>query len=316
MPGVVYIPGAEQLGPDTGAAMDTPNLPPRVVWHTVECPTGRGYFQSMASYLKRESVWPQVLLDPETDSLGQFGRLDRSGRALRNDGTTRTNRTGRVCIQIEVLGRAAQPFTAQSTWRPGAKFRALMAAIRSWGIPDRFPMGDPPKYPGGSRRDRAVWLNQAGHYGHANVPGNDHGDPGAIDPAKLWAAAGGSTPMPQPEVPSSTPTPRKKTKMALVSKTVPQVVGDDSATTLTAVPGHCWVNVSADYVPAGERVTVRIDVSDGGGGWIHQGVTRLVGNGVVTALELDRWDVPRVVSVKRQSHPKAVLDVTLHYPEV
>lgn len=174
--------------------MDSPSLPPRVVWHTVESPTGDAYFRSMADYLLREGVWPHLIYDPETDRLGQFAALDTSARALKNDGSTRTNRTGRVCIQIEVLGRAASPFTEQSTWRPGPNFAALMAAIRSWNIPDAFPMGPPPAYPGGSRRDRNIWLNQAGHYCHANIPGNDHGDPGAINPAKLWAAGGSSTP--------------------------------------------------------------------------------------------------------------------------
>lgn len=266
MAGTVYIPGAESLGPDTGGAMDTPDLPPRVVWHTVECPPGRGYFVSMASYLKREGVWPQVLLDPETDSLGQFGRLDRAGRALRNDGSTRTNRTGRVCIQIEVLGRAAQPFTDQATWRPGGNFRALMAAIRSWGVPDRFPMGNPPKYPGGSRRDRDVWLHQAGHYGHANVPGNDHGDPGAIDPSKLWAAAGGSSPEPASS-PPSVPAPRRVAEVSVVEKSL--LSGFDPVVTLfNCVAEPDSISVGCDMGDC----RVRVDVFTNSGGWLLLGV--------------------------------------------
>ncbi|MGW0660044.1 glycoside hydrolase family 25 protein [Streptodolium elevatio] len=108
---------------------------------------------------------------------------------------------------------------------------------------------------------------------------------------------------------------RGKKKMALVSKTVPAVVGDDSATTFTAVPGRAWINVSADYVPPGEKVTVRIDVADGNGAWLQANQVRTVGNGEVGWLELEASERTRVVSVKRLSHGGARLDATLHYPE-
>ncbi|MFE3202268.1 peptidoglycan-binding protein [Embleya sp. NPDC059237] len=186
MSGPSYISGAERLGPDTGGSMDTPNLPARAVWHTVESPSGSGYFTSMASYLKRESVWPQVLYDPESDRLGQFAALDTSGRALRNDGDLRTNRTGRVCIQVEVCGRAAQPWT--DGFDPASKpnYLRLIGAMRAWGIPDTWPAGAPQRYPGDhDDRDRATWLSRGGHYGHSQIPGNDHGDPGAIDTTKV-----------------------------------------------------------------------------------------------------------------------------------
>ncbi len=144
-------------------------------------------FQAMINVLKSKGAEPQLLWDPITDRLGQFFPLNQTGRALKNDGAYRTNRTGEVCIQIEVIAYSNKPFTGY--WTPGPNFKALMAAMRSWGIPDVFPMGNPPKYPGPSVRDRNIWLSKAGHYCHANVPGNDHGDPGAISPAKLFGAA-------------------------------------------------------------------------------------------------------------------------------
>lgn len=191
--GTRWIPGAERLGDGKiGGAMDTSGLPPRVVWHSTESGNGDKSFNGVRDYLINIGAEPHILYDPVTDRLGQYGPLDESARALRNDGGSRTNRTGRVCIQIEVLARAKTPFT--NYWKPGKNFRALMAAIRSWGVPDRFPMGAPPVYPGGSRRTRSVWQSEAGHYCHANIPGNNHGDPGAISPSKLFAAApGGST---------------------------------------------------------------------------------------------------------------------------
>jgi hypothetical protein len=47
-----------------------------------------------------------------------------------------------------------------------------------------------------AKRTRDVWLNQGGHYGHCNVPGNDHWDPGKISPAALFAAAPVAKPAP------------------------------------------------------------------------------------------------------------------------
>lgn len=116
--------------------------------------------------------------------------------------------------------------------------------------------------------------------------------------------------------PNPAPIGRKGKKMALVSKTVPGVVGDDSATTFTAVPGRAWVNVSADYVPPGEKVTIRIDVADGGGTWIQSNQVRFLANGEAGWLELAAPERTRVVSVKRLSHDRARVDATLHYPEL
>ncbi|MFD5328099.1 peptidoglycan-binding protein LysM [Streptomyces sp. NPDC127092] len=179
--GTVWIPGAVRLGDGTiGGPMDTPELPPRVVWHTTESGAGNAAFDAVGAYLIRQGSEPHLLYDPTTDRLGQFGPLDRSARALRNDGESRTNRTGRVCVQIEVLARASKPFTGY--WSPGPNLRAIMAAARSWGVPDVWA---------GRERSRTDWRGKGGHFGHAHVPGNDHWDPGAIDPAALFAAAGG-----------------------------------------------------------------------------------------------------------------------------
>ncbi|MFD4608270.1 peptidoglycan-binding protein [Streptomyces sp. NPDC058440] len=166
--------------------MDKPDAPARVVWHTTESGDGDAAFKSVAEYLIKIGAEPHILYDPTTDRIGQFGPLNESARALKNDGSTRTNRVGRACIQIEVLARASNPFTAY--WKPGPNFKALMESIRSWGVPDVFPMGTPAKTSTDCKRDRNKWLTTGGHYGHCNAPGNDHWDPGAIDTAALFAA--------------------------------------------------------------------------------------------------------------------------------
>ncbi|MGW0583016.1 peptidoglycan-binding protein [Streptomyces sp. NPDC002920] len=183
-----WITGAERLGDGSiGGAMDKPNAPARVVWHTTESGDGDAAFNSVANYLIEKGAEPHILYDPVTDRIGQFGPLNESARALKNDGETRTNRVGKACIQIEVLARAGKPFTGY--WKPGPNFRKLMAAIRSYGIPDVFPMGTPAKTASATKRDRDKWLTEGGHYGHCNVPGNDHWDPGAISTAALFKAA-------------------------------------------------------------------------------------------------------------------------------
>lgn len=178
--GPTYIAGAVRFGDQSiGGAMDHPGSGPRFVWHTTESPAGGDYFAGVAAYLIRVSNEPQVIYDPATDRIGQFGPLNQSARALKNDGTRRTNREGAVCIQVEVLGYADKPWTKGFDKAKAVNFGRLLAAGRAWGIPDVWPAGPPSK----SGRPRDIWQSKAGHYGHIHVPGNDHTDPGAIDVA-------------------------------------------------------------------------------------------------------------------------------------
>lgn len=202
--GTLWIPGAERLHCSSPGGTITSTAPPHAVWHTTEADPGTSnVWTAMIRVLNNKGAEPQVLYDPVTDRLGQFMPLNVAGRALRNDGTTRTNRVGKVCIQIEVIGRSAKPFT--DTWKPGLNFRALMAAIRSWDIPDIWPAGPPPKFvqvgTGGynvpeNSRSRTTWTTKGGHFSHSQIPGNDHGDPGGISISALFAAAPKTTPKP------------------------------------------------------------------------------------------------------------------------
>lgn len=183
--GPAYISDVVRFGDQSiGGAMDHPENPPRVVWHTTESPAGGNYFSSIAAYLIRVGSEPQVIYDPVTDKLGQFGPLTQSARALKNDGSRRTNREGRVCIQVEVLGRASQPWT--TGFDPAAKpnFRRLLAAARAHGVPDVWPAGKPKATADAvakTTRSRPTWEGKGGHFSHGQVPGNSHWDPGAIN---------------------------------------------------------------------------------------------------------------------------------------
>lgn len=195
-PGTSWIAAAIRFGDGAiGGPMDTPRNPPRVVHHTTESPAGGKYLEAVASYLIRVAAEPHLIYCPVTDRVGQFGPLGHSARALRNDGPRRTNREGLVCVQIEVLGRAAEPWT--DGWDPREKpgWQRILAAIRSWGVPDRWPAGPPVPYDGDpAPRSRSVWQSEGGHFGHCHVPGNDHDDPGAIDTAKVLSVGAGSRP--------------------------------------------------------------------------------------------------------------------------
>jgi LysM repeat protein len=181
--GPAYISGAVRLGGQSiGGASDSPSKPPRAVWHTTESPAGGNYLTSIGAYLIRVGAEPQVIYCPVTDRIGQFGPLTSSGRALRNDGSYRTNRTGKVCIQVEVLGYAKSPWTKGFDPSKKPNYQRLIAAMRAHGIPDVWPVGKPPATAAAAtKRPRDTWENEGGHFGHSQIRGQDHWDPGAID---------------------------------------------------------------------------------------------------------------------------------------
>jgi peptidoglycan hydrolase-like protein with peptidoglycan-binding domain len=200
--GPAYIDGVERLGGQViGGAMDHPESGPRFTWHVTVSPTG--YFTSMASYLINAGFEPQVLYDPKTDRLGQFGPLTQSARALQNDGARRTNREGLVNIQVEVVAMPSPPWTDGFDPATKPNFRKLLAAGRAHGIPDVWPAGPPVTSSSQAMpRRRDIWQSQAGHYGHCHVPGNTHWDPGGIDITKVPGKAAAPKPTPDPKPPT------------------------------------------------------------------------------------------------------------------
>jgi LysM repeat protein len=195
--GPAYISGAIRLGDQSiGGASDSPSKPPRAVWHTTESPAGGNYLTSIGAYLIRVGSEPQVIYCPVTDRIGQFGPLTSSGRALQNDGSYRTNRTGKVCIQVEVLGYAKSPWTKGFDPSKKPNYQRLIAAMRAHGIPDVWPVGKPPATAAAAtKRPRDTWENEGGHFGHSQIRGQSHWDPGAIDTSIVPGKAT-STPAP------------------------------------------------------------------------------------------------------------------------
>jgi hypothetical protein len=141
-------------------------------------------FDNLVSYFSGTGKGnaPHLLADPFTGRTAQFIPADQSARALVNlSGGVQTNMQGSACIQIEWLffpwcrvdGRV-YPTLADT---PAAGRYRITAWLRSWGVPDTWPMGQPTW---NGNRNASVWAGSPGHYGHSQVPENDHTDPGPI----------------------------------------------------------------------------------------------------------------------------------------
>lgn len=178
----VWMPGASRraAGLDGGSMVGGPA---RAVWHTTE----GGSIAGAVSAMDSARSWSHVVWDPRSGEIVQMIGADRAARALEHPaGTPQTNRMGAVCVQIEVVGRAADPFTSG----PLVGLERILGWLDGLGVPRVWPAGAPAAYPGcyglnNGQRHPAVWLAKAGHYGHSQVPNNRHGDPGAVDVSKL-----------------------------------------------------------------------------------------------------------------------------------
>lgn len=189
---MLWIPGVERIPGNSAGSFTHPVN--KWLWHTTE---GSSITGAVAAYRKNNS-WPHLTWNPITGEIVQHLPFDVAARSLKHPpGTIATNTHG--VIQVEVVARAAQPFTDLPRL-PGLD--RLRGAWKSLGIPESFPAGPPPAYPGPSNRSVTIWRDKAGHFCHANVPNNDHGDPGKINPAKLFL----DTPVPNPQ-PQPQPTP-------------------------------------------------------------------------------------------------------------
>lgn len=145
---------------------------------------------------------PHILWDPFTGQIAQFYPANsRSKSVVDAPGGTRTNRAGKVVLQIEavffpwtIFDGKVYPSLASTPCRNWSQLRAW---IKSHGVPDFWPMGRPTSFT--PHRDEHIWETQGGWYAHAHVPENDHTDPGS------WPAFPAVRPVPGP--PTGRPVP-------------------------------------------------------------------------------------------------------------
>jgi len=153
----------------------------------------------MVDVLRGNTSESHLLYDYKTDRLGQFFPLNKSARALMSGSHSIShNKMGSVNIQIEVC---AQPvdWTADDDWHPGPNFRAMVRAIRSWGIADKFVYRTAKSSSDNVRRswDTFDSTSTGGGlwWGHCHIPSPEsHWDPGPVNLDRFFAAAGDTAP--------------------------------------------------------------------------------------------------------------------------
>jgi hypothetical protein len=172
----------------------------RGVLHTTE---GSTYAGARPSYAKGNSPHFTVSFEGGAFKVWQHIPLNKAARALAHPaGTPETNRAR--CIQIEIVGRAAQSHTFGREYLSG--LGRLMRWIESnTGIQRRaldFKGANEgivlAKTTSVIRLPKAEWINFNGWCGHQHVPYNSHWDPGNIDIDYLINFEAGVRPMIDP----------------------------------------------------------------------------------------------------------------------
>jgi hypothetical protein len=171
--------------------------PKKMILHSTESDSAPGCVDALAAYL---DGWanPTVVYDPWTGDMAMTGRADWAGGALLSG-----NRDGSVVLQVEAVGRAGVVGQRPFFDSPMLGWDKILAWCDSWGIPRVFPAGLPVAYPqsagfGNGNRPQGTWDTASGYFGHSQVPNNDHGDPGLVDPSKIFP--GSPSPAADPEV--------------------------------------------------------------------------------------------------------------------
>lgn len=178
----LWFPGAiiHDIG-NTGVMNGGPS---RATHHTTSNQTD-WTFKNESTYFANggRAMAPHLVADPFTAEVAQYFPANSRALALMNAGDVKTNRTGEYNIQIEWV------FT-RGEIRDGKKYEnladtpmkpwpAIHAWLKSLGIVDGWPGGAPTAW----ARDTVsldTWQNKGGHYGHFQVPGNSHVDPGPM----------------------------------------------------------------------------------------------------------------------------------------
>ncbi|EFC86473.1 peptidoglycan-binding protein [Parafrankia sp. EUN1f] len=180
----LWLPGAQRVDRSSqGLAML--GGPAVAVWHSTETDQGTAGGVARGANMAK---WPaHIVWDPFSGETYQLLPANVGGRALVSG-----NREGRVVIQIEAVGRAERAPLRDS---PMVGIDRILSWLDSWGVPRVWPAGSPKAYPssyGLNNGQRGAW-GRSGHFGHSQVPGNDHGDPGLIDASKWGSVAPAST---------------------------------------------------------------------------------------------------------------------------
>jgi hypothetical protein len=151
--------------PDSGPFVEAQ---PKLVWHTTE---GWG----LPAYPGDN---PHFTLSIKTGKLWQHVPVNRSSSALVH-GSVETNHAHAIQVELtDAFARSSQDWPAVAYARIASLARWIeknagvprQCSVTFGRYPDQLPKRLGPK----------AWLAYAGHCGHQHVPGNTHGDPGAL----------------------------------------------------------------------------------------------------------------------------------------
>lgn len=175
---------------------------PRATWHVTVNDPNTTSAMDVATYINTRGYPVHLIWHPITGDIIQAIPANLGGLGLERNSSEPTNSKGKYNIQIEVVAKATKPFTDY----PCKGLDRIMDWLRSLGIPDKWPGGAPLAY--GKNGEPAYGANNGnrtlsawqlgGHFGHSQVPLNSHGDPGAIDIKKIFAAGTKPKPVPLP----------------------------------------------------------------------------------------------------------------------
>ncbi|MEU6365788.1 endolysin [Streptomyces sp. NPDC046931] len=187
----LWMPGAIRADVGDHAPCDT-QYPPKAISHitwdrnaTAAKPADLVPFSALKDYFTGggRGMAPHILWSPFTGQFCQFYPANsRSKSVVDLTGGTRTNRAGKVVIQIEALFFPYCRTPDGKVWAkladtPCKGWEQLQNWVHSWGVPNAWPMGKPVDFT--PHRDEHVWETQGGWYGHSQVPENTHQDPGS-----------------------------------------------------------------------------------------------------------------------------------------
>ncbi|WP_432019924.1 endolysin [Streptomyces sp. 1222.5] len=196
----LWMPGATRHDLGNTGAMN--GGPARAVWHITSNEHDWTFTNELSWFIGGGTdVAPHLLWDPFTGQIAQFFPANSRSLSLQNAGPVKTNRTGDHYIQIEIVFTAGETVngrkyaTVKDT--PCKGLDQIMAWLRSLGVADIWPGGAPTAF----ARDTVslgTWTGHGGHYGHNQIPGNSHVDPGPMP--DLFVSAPTPKPAPKPAV--------------------------------------------------------------------------------------------------------------------
>ncbi|MFD9444938.1 peptidoglycan-binding protein [Streptomyces sp. NPDC060001] len=194
----LWMPGAQRL--DIGGHGTMDGGPAKAIAHvtwdrnaTAAKPQALVPYENLRTYFSSnpagKAVAPHILWDPFTGRICQFAPANSRTKSLADrPGGTRTNRAGRVVIQVEALFfpycKVNGKVYARLADTPCKGWPELQAWVQSWGVPNAWPNGRPES----CTRNATTWASTSGWYPHKAVPENDHTDPGSW-PAFVGAPA-------------------------------------------------------------------------------------------------------------------------------